>query len=101
MELTGGSLALPPPIMERILAPSETPPVRVRRLTPVECERLQGFPDGWTIASEETMARWGRSISTQLDGTSSVALARSRSRNGSGRASSPSSSPASYPWDED
>lgn len=21
---------------------------RVRRLTPVECERLQGFPDGWT-----------------------------------------------------
>ena len=20
----------------------------VRRLTPVECERLQGFPDGWT-----------------------------------------------------
>lgn len=23
-------------------------PWRVRRLTPVECERLQGFPDGWT-----------------------------------------------------
>jgi DNA (cytosine-5)-methyltransferase 1 len=23
-------------------------PARVRRLTPVECERLQGFPDGWT-----------------------------------------------------
>lgn len=23
-------------------------PVRVRRLTPMECERLQGFPDGWT-----------------------------------------------------
>jgi len=21
----------------------------VRRLSPVECERLQGFPDGWTI----------------------------------------------------
>ena len=20
----------------------------VRRLTPMECERLQGFPDGWT-----------------------------------------------------
>lgn len=20
----------------------------MRRLTPVECERLQGFPDGWT-----------------------------------------------------
>lgn len=26
-----------------------TPPrMAVRRLTPVECERLQGFPDGWT-----------------------------------------------------
>jgi len=22
--------------------------VKVRRLTPVECERLQGFPDDWT-----------------------------------------------------
>lgn len=22
--------------------------VRIRRLTPLECERLQGFPDGWT-----------------------------------------------------
>ena len=21
---------------------------QVRRLTPLECERLQGFPDGWT-----------------------------------------------------
>lgn len=24
-------------------------PGLIRRLTPVECERLQGFPDGWTI----------------------------------------------------
>jgi DNA (cytosine-5)-methyltransferase 1 len=24
------------------------PSMRVRRLTPLECERLQGFPDGWT-----------------------------------------------------
>ena len=23
-------------------------PSTVRRLTPTECERLQGFPDGWT-----------------------------------------------------
>jgi len=23
-------------------------PLAVRRLTPMECERLQGFPDGWT-----------------------------------------------------
>jgi len=25
-----------------------TEAIGVRRLTPVECERLQGFPDGWT-----------------------------------------------------
>lgn len=24
------------------------PPRLIRRLTPLECERLQGFPDGWT-----------------------------------------------------
>lgn len=24
----------------------------IRRLTPVECERLQGFPDGWTIPDD-------------------------------------------------
>lgn len=26
----------------------------VRRLTPIECERLQGFPDGWTDIRENT-----------------------------------------------
>jgi DNA (cytosine-5)-methyltransferase 1 len=25
----------------------------VRRLTPTECERLQGFPDGWTAISTD------------------------------------------------
>ena len=24
-------------------------PLLIRRLTPLECERLQGFPDGWTV----------------------------------------------------
>jgi DNA (cytosine-5)-methyltransferase 1 len=28
--------------------------IRVRRLTPVECERLQGFPDGWTEGISDT-----------------------------------------------
>ena len=28
--------------------------VNVRRLTPLECERLQGFPDGWTDIGEWT-----------------------------------------------
>lgn len=27
---------------------------RIRRLTPVECERLQGFPDGWTEGFSDT-----------------------------------------------
>jgi DNA (cytosine-5)-methyltransferase 1 len=26
----------------------------VRRLTPVECERLQGFPDGWTAGHADS-----------------------------------------------
>lgn len=30
------------------IVPIQTPAMHVRRLTPVECERLQGFPDGWT-----------------------------------------------------
>lgn len=25
--------------------------LKVRRLTPTECERLQGFPDGWTAVA--------------------------------------------------
>lgn len=29
-------------------APAVNQQYAVRRLTPVECERLQGFPDGWT-----------------------------------------------------
>jgi site-specific DNA-cytosine methylase len=27
---------------------------RIRRLTPLECERLQGFPDGWTEGISDT-----------------------------------------------
>lgn len=30
----------------------------VRRLTPLECERLQGFPDGWTLLPG--MEKWSR-----------------------------------------
>lgn len=28
--------------------------VKIRRLTPTECERLQGFPDGWTAGISDT-----------------------------------------------
>lgn len=27
---------------------------KVRRLTPMECERLQGFPDGWTESQSDS-----------------------------------------------
>ena len=33
---------------EDVPAGTEGPPRLIRRLTPLECERLQGFPDGWT-----------------------------------------------------
>ena len=33
---------------------NQVPLVGVRRLTPLECERLQGFPDGWTEGQSDT-----------------------------------------------
>ncbi len=33
---------------QSLFDPQGEPRYMVRRLTPVECERLQGFPDGWT-----------------------------------------------------
>ena len=33
------------------------PDGRVRRFIPVECERLQGFPDSWTMPQDERMGR--------------------------------------------
>lgn len=34
--------------------PAVTDGLVVRRLTPLECERLQGFPDGWTSGQSDT-----------------------------------------------
>jgi site-specific DNA-cytosine methylase len=51
------------PRMYHDIAPTLTartykePPVimpSIRRLTPTECERLQGFPDGWTEGVSDT-----------------------------------------------
>ena len=28
--------------------------MHIRKLTPTECERLQGFPDGWTEGISDT-----------------------------------------------
>lgn len=41
------------------LKASQQPPsiqenISVRRLTPMECERLQGFPDGWTAGQADS-----------------------------------------------
>jgi DNA (cytosine-5)-methyltransferase 1 len=33
-----------------------------RRLTPVEYERLQGFPDNWTDTSQVTETLWGEEV---------------------------------------
>ena len=54
----------------------------VRRLTPVECERLQGFPDGWTSGQSDStryrqlgnavavpVARW---IGARIDGSAAL-----------------------------
>lgn len=38
----------------------------VRRLTPVECERLQGFPDGWTALGATETARIERDIAALM-----------------------------------
>jgi len=40
-----GGMAGVPPILDKM---------RIRRLTPTECERLQGFPDGWTEGVSNT-----------------------------------------------
>lgn len=34
--------------IDLIMKNTEDPRLLIRRLTPLECERLQGFPDGWT-----------------------------------------------------
>lgn len=34
---------------------SDQPSLSVRRLTPTECERLQGLPDGWTLTEGDTL----------------------------------------------
>ena len=50
LKASGGCLAGGP----ETLAVQTKPQYIVRRLTPLECERLQGFPDGWTDIGEWT-----------------------------------------------
>lgn len=40
---------------------------RIRRLTPIECERLQGFPDNWTIGSDtQRYKQCGNAVTTNV-----------------------------------
>lgn len=39
---------------QRIIAAIHSVTMAVRRLTPMECERLQGFPDGWTETQSDS-----------------------------------------------
>jgi len=41
---------------------------RIRRLTPIECERLQGFPDGWTegISDSQRYKCLGNAVTTNV-----------------------------------
>lgn len=43
-----GDVGDPAPTITDVFTPGVATSSVVRRLTPVECERLQGFPDGWT-----------------------------------------------------
>ena len=42
--------------------------VRIRRLTPLECERLQGFPDGWTsdFSDSQRYKMMGNAVTTNV-----------------------------------
>jgi len=44
------------------------PSYRIRRLSPVECERLQGFPDGWTegISDSQRYKCLGNAVTTNV-----------------------------------
>ena len=39
------------PTLDKSKTPAVQTSMAVRRLTPTECERLQGFPDGWTMVT--------------------------------------------------
>lgn len=50
----------PPIVFENTVLTKTTLRWIVRRLTPTECERLQGFPDGWTDIGEWTDSKGKR-----------------------------------------
>jgi len=47
---------------------STSPDINVRRLTPIECERLQGFPDNWTegLADSHRYKQMGNAVTVNV-----------------------------------
>lgn len=45
-----------------------SPDKKIRRLTEVECERLQGFPDGWTdnVSSTQRYKSLGNAVTVAI-----------------------------------
>ncbi len=41
---------------------------KIRRLTPLECERLQGFPDGWTdgVSDSQRYKQLGNAVTVNV-----------------------------------
>jgi len=50
------------------MSPGVTQGSRIRRLTEVECERLQGFPDGWTegVSSSQRYRALGNAVTVDV-----------------------------------
>jgi len=53
---------------------------KIRRLTPTECERLQGFPDGWTEGFSDTQRykMMGNAVTTNIITAIGIKLSQSR-----------------------
>ena len=56
------------PLPEKGVGNADSVPEGVRRLTPLECERLQGFPDGWTegIADSHRYRMMGNAVTVPV-----------------------------------
>jgi DNA (cytosine-5)-methyltransferase 1 len=70
LDLTPSEDVTPPVMAGHDRMPSDAGHAVVRRLTPMECERLQGFPDGWTdIPGTSDSARYrqmGNAVTIQV-----------------------------------
>ena len=62
------------PFVRAVITPDRAEKLDIRKLTPMECERLQGFPDNWTkyyadgtlVSDSERYERCGRTITVPV-----------------------------------